>query len=71
LTYLLALFGKDPKLGHPMLEEFVDNLRTPAGGQADEAVEQALNLVRNGDRTQLLRKDLDSATRLHRPVLAS
>jgi hypothetical protein len=54
LTYLLALFAKDPKLGHPMLEEFADNLRTPAGGQADEAVEQALNLVRNGDRTQLL-----------------
>ena len=37
-----------------MLDEFAANLRTPAGGKADEAVEQALNLVRNGDRTQLL-----------------
>jgi hypothetical protein len=54
LALLLALFAKDPKLGHPVLDEFVGNLRTPAGGKADEAVERALNLVRNGDRTQLL-----------------
>jgi hypothetical protein len=53
LTFLLALFAKDPKLGHPVLDEFVTNLQTPAGGSADEAVEQALNLVRKGDRTQL------------------
>jgi hypothetical protein len=50
LAFLLALFARDPKLGHPVAA----NLRTPAGGKADEAVEQALNLVRNGDRTQLL-----------------
>ena len=54
MTLLLGLFAKDPKLGHPMLDEFVGNLQTPAGGQPNEAVEQALNLVRNGDRTQLL-----------------
>jgi hypothetical protein len=54
LAFLLALFAKDAKLGHPVLDEFAANLRTPAGGKADEAVEQALNLVRNGDRTQLL-----------------
>lgn len=54
LGFLLSLFAKDPKLGHPVLDEFVTNLRTPAGGKADEAVDQALNLVRNGDRTQLL-----------------
>jgi hypothetical protein len=53
LSLLLALFAKDPKLGHPVLDEFAGNLRTSAGGQADE-VEQALNLVRTGDRTQLL-----------------
>ncbi len=53
LTLLLALFARDPKLGHPVLDEFAGNLRTSGGGQAD-AVEQALNLVRNGDRTQLL-----------------
>ncbi len=53
LAFLLALFAKDAKLGHPVLDEFAANLWTPAGGKADEAVEQALNLVRNGDRTQL------------------
>jgi hypothetical protein len=37
-----------------MLNEFVGNLRRPAGGKADEAVERALDLIRNGDRTQLL-----------------
>ncbi len=54
LTLLLALFAKDPKLGHPVLDEFAGNLRTSAGGQPEDAVEQALNLVRHGDRTQLL-----------------
>ena len=54
LTFPLALFAKNPKLRHPILDEFAGILRTPAGGKADEAVEQALNLLRNGDRTQLL-----------------
>jgi hypothetical protein len=54
LAFLLAMFAKDVKLGHPALDELVGKLRTPAGGKADEAVEQALNLVRNGDRTQVL-----------------
>jgi hypothetical protein len=54
LVFLLAMFAKDVKLGHPALDELVGKLRTPAGGKADEAVEQALDLVRKGDRTQLL-----------------
>ena len=54
LTFPLALFNKNPKLAHPILDEIIGVLRTPAGGKADEAVEQALNLLRNGDRTQLL-----------------
>jgi hypothetical protein len=54
LAFLLAMFAKDVKLGHPALDELVGKLRTPAGGKADEAVKQALNLVRNGDRTQVL-----------------
>ena len=54
LTFPLALFAKNPKLRHPILDEFAGFLRTPAGGKADEVVEQALNLLRNGDRTQLL-----------------
>jgi hypothetical protein len=50
----LALLAKNPNLGHPILDEFASILRTPAGGNANEAVEQALNLLRDGDRTQLL-----------------
>jgi hypothetical protein len=53
LALLLALLTRQPGLGHPALDELNGKLRTPAGGKADEAVEQALNLVRNGDRTQL------------------
>jgi hypothetical protein len=53
LAFLLALLTREPGLGHPALDELVGKLRTPAGGKADEAVGQALNLVRNGDRTQL------------------
>jgi hypothetical protein len=53
LAFVLALLTREPGLGHPVLDELVGKLRTPAGGKADEAVEQALNLVRNGDRTQL------------------
>jgi hypothetical protein len=54
LTFPRALFNKNPKLAHPILDEIVGILRTPAGGKADKAVEQALNRLRNGDRTQLL-----------------
>jgi hypothetical protein len=53
LAFLLALLTREPGLGHPALDELVGKSRTPAGGKADEAVGQALNLVRNGDRTQL------------------
>jgi hypothetical protein len=54
LSFLLAKYVKFPALGHPVLDELVGNLRTSARGTADEAVERAANLVRYGDRTQLL-----------------
>jgi hypothetical protein len=53
LTFLLGLLARDRKFGHPAVDEFVATLRTPAGGKVDDAVGQALNLVRHGDRTQL------------------
>jgi hypothetical protein len=53
LTFLLGLLARDRKFGHPAVDEFVATLRTPAGGKIDDAVGQALNLVRHGDRTQL------------------
>ena len=52
LTLVLGLFAKDPKLGHPTLDEFITGLPN-GGGRPDEAVAQALDVIRNGDRTQL------------------
>jgi hypothetical protein len=54
LALLLGKYVKYPALGHPVLDELVGNLRTTARGTADEAVERAANLVRYGDRSQLL-----------------
>jgi hypothetical protein len=51
LTLVLGLFAKDPKLGHPVLDEFVTGL--PNGGKPEDAVAQALDVIRSGDRTQL------------------
>ena len=53
LAVLLGRYLKYPALGHP-LDELVGNLRNTARGTADEAVERAANLVRYGDRSQLL-----------------
>jgi hypothetical protein len=54
LALLLPKYIKYPVLGHPVLEELMENLGAAARGTADEAVERAANLVRYGDRTQLL-----------------
>jgi hypothetical protein len=53
LAFLLAKYAKIPRLGYPMLDEFVGNLRVAARGTTEEAVERAANLVRYGDRGQL------------------
>jgi hypothetical protein len=54
LAFLLANYIKYPALGHPVLDQLVGNLRVTARGTADEALEKAANLVRYGDRQQLL-----------------
>jgi hypothetical protein len=54
VAFLLAKYVKYPALGHPVLDELLGNLRMSARGTANEAVERAANLVRYGDRTQLL-----------------
>src|SRR4029077_11985949 len=54
LAFLLGKYVKYPALGHPVLDEIVGNLRMTARGTADEAVERVANLVRYGDRSQLL-----------------
>jgi hypothetical protein len=54
LAFLLPKYIKYPALGHPELDQLVENLGATARGTADEAVERAANLVRYGDRQQLL-----------------
>jgi len=54
LAFLLAKYVRYPPLGNPVLDEFVGSLRTTARGAADDAVERAANLVRYGNRGQLL-----------------
>ena len=54
MAFLLGKYVKYPALGHPVLDEIVGNLRMTARGTADEAVERAANLLRYGDRSQLL-----------------
>ena len=54
LALLLPKYIKYPALRYPVLDELVENLGVAARGTADEAVERAANLVRYGNRTQLL-----------------
>jgi hypothetical protein len=54
LAFLLAKYIKYPALGHPVLDQLVGDLRATARGTVDEAVESAANLVRHGDRKQVL-----------------
>ncbi len=54
LAFLLSKYLRYPALENPVLDEFVGSLRTTARGAADEVVERAANLVRYGNRGQLL-----------------
>jgi hypothetical protein len=54
LAFLLPKYIKYPALGDPVLDELVENLGATARETADEAVERVANLVRHGDRQQLL-----------------
>jgi len=54
LAFLLPKYIKYPALGDPVLDELVENLGAAARETADEAVERAANLVRYGDRRQLV-----------------
>ena len=54
LAFLLPKYIKYPALGDPVLDELVENLGATARETGDEAVERVANLVRHGDRQQLL-----------------
>jgi hypothetical protein len=54
VAFLLGKYVRYPALGHPALDDLIGKLRVSARGTADEAVERAANLMRHGDRSQLL-----------------
>jgi hypothetical protein len=47
LALLLPKYIKYPTMGHPALDELVENLGAAARGTVDEAVERAAHLVRH------------------------
>ncbi len=54
LAALLTRYVKFPVLRHPVLNGVVERLRLTAHGTTEEAIERAANIVRYGDRGQLL-----------------
>jgi hypothetical protein len=54
LAFAFAKYVRFPALGNPVLDQFVGGLKASAQGTADDAVRRAANLIRHGDRTQLV-----------------
>jgi hypothetical protein len=54
LAFAFARYVNFPVLGNPVLDQLVGNLKASARGSADDAVQRAANLVRHGNRTQVL-----------------
>jgi hypothetical protein len=54
LAYLFPKVVKFPNLGNPAVDELIGNLATAARGTADEAVDRAANVIREGNRASLI-----------------
>jgi hypothetical protein len=54
LAYLLPKVVKFPTLGNPAVDELIGNLAATARGTADEAVNRAANVIRQGNRANLV-----------------
>jgi len=54
LAFLLSKLLKYPSTGDPVVDDLIGNLRTTARGAADEAIASAANVIRHGDRTNLV-----------------
>jgi hypothetical protein len=54
LALILSKIVKYPSLGNPIVDELINGLRSTARGTADEAVNSAANMIRHGDRTNLV-----------------
>jgi len=54
LAYLLPKVMKFPTIGNPAVDELIGNLAATARGTADEAVNRAANVIRQGNRANLV-----------------
>jgi hypothetical protein len=54
LAFLLSRVVKYPSVGNPIVDELILNLRATAHGTADEAIDRATNVIRHGDRANLV-----------------
>ncbi len=54
LAVFLAKFMKYQGAGKPMVDELIGNLSATAPGVADKALDRAKNVIRHGDRTNVL-----------------
>ena len=54
LAFFLSKFVKYPRIGNPAIDELIGGFRATAHGTADEAIACAANVVRHGNRTNLM-----------------
>jgi hypothetical protein len=53
LGFMLSRFLRFPTIGNPVVDELIGNLASTARGSADEAIERAAAVVRDGNRANL------------------
>jgi hypothetical protein len=54
LAFFLSKVVKYPRIGNPMIDELIGNLRTTAYGTTNEAIDGAANVIRHGNRANLI-----------------
>ena len=54
LAFLLSKVVKYPSVGNPVIDELIGHLRSTAHGTTDEAISRAANVIRHGDRANLV-----------------
>jgi hypothetical protein len=54
LSFFLSRALRYRSFGNPVVDELIGKLRTTAGGTTEDAIDQAANVIRYGDRTSLI-----------------
>jgi hypothetical protein len=54
LAFILRKYIKFPSIGNPVVDEAIGNLRIAAEGSAEEAIDRAANVIRHGDRPNIV-----------------